>query len=117
MGREMVGLVPGFLDKLRQHRWPGNLRELQHVIAQAALLEDGPWLNGRQFVPLSTTGAVGSISERVETNLREAKRSEVGRALAEARGNKSRAAGLLKISRKTLYAWMADLDAPSREAD
>jgi DNA-binding NtrC family response regulator/predicted TIM-barrel enzyme len=114
MARELVGLTPSFYEKMRSHRWPGNLRELHHVVAQAALLEDGPWLAGRQFRPDLTTATPGidrPIGEKVESEIRDERRKVIERALAESGGNKSRAAERLGISRKTLYAWLADLDA------
>jgi len=114
MAKELVGLSPSFYEAMRKHRWPGNLRELHHVVAQAALLEDGPWLAGRHFRPepaTATTGIDVPIAGKVEAELREERRRVIGRALAESGGNKSRAAERLGISRKTLYAWLADLDA------
>jgi two-component system response regulator HydG len=115
MGRELIGLAPPFLDKMRRHRWPGNLRELQHVIAQSALLEDGPLLLGRQFVPIQTTSAsmtAASLSEAARSAHMASRRGELHRALIESGGNKSRAATLLGVSRKTLYTWLAELDEP-----
>ena len=64
MGRDFLDVSPQFRERLRQHWWPGNLRELQHVIAQAALLEDEPLLKGKHFIPVSTAGRkpAGSLS-------------------------------------------------------
>jgi two-component system response regulator HydG len=107
MNRELTGLAPQFFDKLRRHAWPGNVRELQHVLSQAALLEDGPVLRGRDFAP---AGAAPAFAEEASDG-REARRRQAQEALRQARGNKSRAAALLGVSRKTLYAWLRDGDA------
>ncbi|HYG78514.1 MAG TPA: phosphoenolpyruvate hydrolase family protein [Planctomycetota bacterium] len=114
LNRKIVGLSPAFLTRLQQHVWKGNVRELQHVILHAALREDGPVLEGRHFEPLMAgaeipvlTGAGG----RKDSAWYEA----VRRALREARGNKSRAAASLGVTRKTLYAWLQELEtAPIR---
>jgi two-component system response regulator HydG len=101
MNRELTGLSPQFYDKSRGHAWPGNVRELQHVLAQAALLEDGPLLMGRHFTPTPAEAAAAP-------DARPDRREQVRRALREAGGNKSRAAEMLGVSRKTLYAWMRE---------
>jgi two-component system response regulator HydG len=119
MSREIVGLTQGFLDKMRIHAWPGNLRELQHVIAQAALMEEGPWLTGRHFEPIksSTSIEMGSMTQEVELDLFKKRRERVAQALSEAGGNKSKAASLLRISRKTLYAWIEEIEEANRRSD
>lgn len=122
MGRDLVELAPQFFAKMRRHAWPGNLRELQHVIAQAALLEDGPILTGRHFnvapapAPTSrdsTAAEVRAMAEEIGADPLDARRRRLEQALRDAGGNKSKAAARLGVSRKTLYAWMKELDAPS----
>ena len=110
MGREFTALSPEFSGKLRRHSWPGNLRELQHVLAQSALLEDGPILQGWQFSPLpaGTPPAPRDLLGTIAADARAERLAKVAQALREAGGNKSRAAGLLGISRKTLYAWLGE---------
>jgi DNA-binding NtrC family response regulator/predicted TIM-barrel enzyme len=51
LGRRISGVTQRFMIKMRQHAWPGNVRELQHVLTQAALLEDGLVLEGSGFTP------------------------------------------------------------------
>jgi DNA-binding NtrC family response regulator/predicted TIM-barrel enzyme len=107
MGRELSGLAPEFSEKLRRHGWPGNLRELQHVLAQSALLEDGPILRGWQFVPRESLNSTPpTLSGRIVADAREERLARLRQALVTAGGNKSRAASILGISRKTLYAWL-----------
>ncbi len=116
MGRAFLDVSPQFRERLRQHWWPGNLRELQHVIAQAALLEDEPLLKGKHFVAIAApakkfAGApVASLAEAIAGRLKTERREQVQQALHAAKGNKSRAAELLGVSRKTLYAWLHEWD-------
>jgi two-component system response regulator HydG len=97
-------MSPRFLKRLARHTWPGNVRELQHVVGQALLLEDGRLIDGRYF-DLSVQAALSTRPE-AEAEMGSSHRESAERALAEARGNKSRAAAALGVTRKTLYAWL-----------
>lgn len=111
MNRELTDLSPRFHARLRRHSWPGNIRELQHVLAQAALLEDGTVLEGRHFTPQPhQTAEPRGLQEEVAAGTRENRRRRVRQALLETGGNKSQAADALGITRKTLYAWLRDLE-------
>lgn len=84
-----------------KHDWPGNLRELQNVIKRATLLNPSSVLELSSLPPEFYSNQVSSDAS---TNLRdEAEKSAIKDALALAKGNKSRAAELLGMSRKTLY--------------
>jgi two-component system response regulator HydG len=126
MSRELIDLAPQFYEKLRAHAWPGNLRELQHVIYQAALLEDGPLLRGRHFGPIphdpgpavtapipSISPTIRSLTDRIAAESRETRRRLIRQALVDAGGNKSRAAAQLGVSRKTFYAWLKEVEPTS----
>lgn len=105
--RVIVGVSRNFMSRLMQHSWPGNVRELKHVLGRAILLEDGQVLHGDDFTPemdhllqLSKKPfhqALRSAADETDTNL-------IFKALEVSGGNKSQAAKLLGISRKTLYA-------------
>jgi len=110
LNRSVLGLSVPFYKKLHQHSWPGNVRELQHVITQAALLEDGSVLEGRFFHPGSETDEAPPSGTRTDGSIRETQLWAVDKALRAANGNKSRAAAALGITRNTLYAWMRELD-------
>jgi two-component system response regulator HydG len=96
--RNLRGVSPEFSQKMREHAWPGNVRELEHVLTQAVILEDGPVLSGTHFQPSPRCAVPGDPGEL--------RRLTLQRALLEAGGNKSRAAELLGITRRTLYAWL-----------
>ena len=84
-----------------RHDWPGNLRELQNVIKRATLL------NASTVLELESLPSEFNTLEKTATtptNLKdEAEKSAIVDALNIAKGNKSRAAELLGMSRKTLY--------------
>ena len=116
--REVIGVSQGFMGRLMKHSWPGNVRELKHVLCRAILLEDGPILDGEDFVP-DLSGRPGDPP--VATGPAQARAATVAEgtlllnALKATGGNKSKAAEILGISRKTLYARLkrANLDLGS----
>jgi DNA-binding NtrC family response regulator/tetratricopeptide (TPR) repeat protein len=119
-------------ERLIAHTWPGNARELELVI-QSALIQtpagaraldeaavaaaitacnqaqdDGPsgCASGVEEpgVLVASAPVAGDGSNELRARLVEAERRELLTAIERAHGNKSRAARLLKVSRKTLYA-------------
>ncbi len=86
-----------FEDNLATHEWPGNIRELYHVVCRAAILEGGPDPTGyplRRKLGAARRAAARSFTRNA---------SDAREALARFRGNKSLAAKHLGVSRKTLY--------------
>jgi DNA-binding NtrC family response regulator/predicted TIM-barrel enzyme len=106
--REIIGVSRSFMSRLTQHTWPGNVRELKHVLARAILLEDGPILQGDDFIPEMELHQL-KLPEKpllnvVQLSTDNTNHQLIIKALAVTGGNKSKAARLLGISRKTLYA-------------
>ena len=98
------------LSHLTQYGWPGNLRELRNVIRRAVLFcRDGqitsatlPYLPENRLV--ERTAATESVSQEMSLARDPGNEKEkIVRALEMARGNKTKAALLLKVDRKTLY--------------
>ncbi len=102
LGRKVIGVSHNFMSRLMQHAWPGNVRELKHVLCRAILLEDGPILHGEDFIPEFGKDFDYDTGER-QTSV-DANKKLILNALKTSGGNKSQAAKLLGISRKTLYA-------------
>jgi DNA-binding NtrC family response regulator len=88
------------LTVLRGHPWPGNCRELRGALRSAQLLANGQPIQPGHL-PLALAGRHGPKDEPVST-LAEAEREHIRRALAQVKGNRSRAARLLGIDRGTL---------------
>lgn len=109
LNRSISGISQGFLEKLRQHSWPGNVRELEHVLRQAAILEDASLLTGRFFqpIPRPTESVPGPPSLTAPARIPKNSRHRAAKEAVEAaEGNKSLAAASLGITRKTLYSWL-----------
>jgi len=121
------------------YSWYGNLRELRNVVKRATLLNDGEWIdvgsipfeltnfNKLQFEPQAPAVAVRATAPAKESGRPVSMKSATLRveyeaiinALRKARFNKSEAAKLLNIDRKTLYNKMKEhkelLDLPAAE--
>ncbi len=111
-GRDLIGVSRGFMSRLMKHSWPGNVRELKHVLTRAILLEDSPILRGEDFAPDVKLGShsVGTVYAEPSPDKPMADQNLLMNALKAAGGNKSQAARLLGISRKTLYARLKKVD-------
>lgn len=104
LGREVAVISPDALAVLKNYHWPGNLRELRNVIRRAVLFTRGGIITA-DSLPLLTTRKEESfpkmdISLSVEP---EEEKERILRALEQVKGNKTKAAILLQIDRKTLY--------------
>ena len=112
--KQILGVTPGLMSRLMQHSWPGNIRELKHVLCRAILLEDGPVLKGEDFKP-EPVQKPEEDNQQVGVSLAplvmENEFNTMINAINAAAGNKSKAAKLLGISRKTLYAKLKRMEA------
>ena len=88
---------------LAAYDWPGNLRQLKNAVMSATLLAAGEYITCRDL-PAEVTGGPAEPAE-APLSLRDpaSEEEQIRRALATAGGNKSQAAKLLGIDRKTLY--------------
>jgi DNA-binding NtrC family response regulator len=97
-------LDPEALRALTAYEWPGNVRELRHVLERALMDFDGARLTAA-MLPATLASpehvARGSGTSRPTLNLLE--RQYITLILKETRGNQSRAAAILGISRKALW--------------
>lgn len=104
--KKIDGISKEAFEALKDYSWPGNIRELRNIIERMVVLANGPQL-ALENVPndirsgTSTTAIIGESSN--EGNLRDMEKELIRKKLQEARGNKSKAAQALGISRRTLY--------------
>ena len=100
-GKPTRGLAPDAIRAIQAHPWPGNVRELENRIKGAVIMAEGA------VVTAGDLGLEDPGDEPEYLNLRVARqRAEaqaVRQSLAVARGNLSRAAELLGVTRPTLY--------------
>ena len=101
--RKIIGISQDFMARLNKHNWPGNVRELKHVLTRMMLMEDGPILHGKDFLPDSRDVAMIPDKRGADIENSESDALFLKNVLKDAGGNKSKAAITLGISRKTLY--------------
>jgi len=109
--KTIAGITDEALEVLQQHSWPGNVRELQHVLEHACVLtrtnqvdlESLPHdLTSQPRHPSGTQQPV-TVSVAPATSPTTSCPVSIQEALIKAGGNKSKAAKLLGISRRTIY--------------
>lgn len=100
LGRNIQGLDPKAAERIASYNWPGNLRELNNVMKRATLLAKGDRIGERELEQ-----SMGYIqpSSPITLHDEQTERQRIEEALKMAGGNKSKAAALLAIDRKTLY--------------
>jgi len=121
MGLPAAGLSREAQQKLLAHPWPGNVRELRNALERALILCEGGLITG-EHLPIAVTapgagaaagGAGGSGSFAAlelppgGLALGEVERDLVVKALERSRGNRTRAARLLRLTRAQLYTRLA----------
>ena len=100
LGCDVIGLDDKASERIASYAWPGNLRELNNVMRRATLLAKGKHIGlselERSMAPSTPTEPLALHDEQTEQQRIEA-------ALRATGGNKSKAAQLLAVDRKTLY--------------
>jgi DNA-binding NtrC family response regulator len=91
------------LDRLAQYDWPGNLRELRNVLESAAITHTGPEIPAEALVIGHADGG-GPVGEalRGRQTLSQLEERYIREVLRLTRGNRTEAARILGINRKTL---------------
>jgi two-component system response regulator HydG len=103
VGKEGVTLSIEAMELFRRHAWPGNVRELENAIERAMVLGRGPVIRVEDLPDdLRQTLRETPIPHQVR-QLAEVEREQILKAMRSVRGNKSAAARLLGLDRKTLY--------------
>ena len=98
--KSVSGFEPPAMQALLDHAWPGNIRELGHVIERAVLLARGEHIAAPDLALRPATGALVRFEE---LPLEDVERILIRKALAKHGGNVSRAARALGLSRSALY--------------
>ena len=100
--RNLVGFDAEACEILQRYDWPGNLRQLKNVVKRATLLATGDFITSKELGE-----ELYPIEEQEITNLslknEDDERQRILQALQQTKNNKTRAAQLLGIDRKTLY--------------
>ena len=99
--KDIIGFDNDTMQLFQSYSWPGNLRQMKNVIKYATLLATGQYIT-RKELPEELTENLSSHTNIQLKNV-EHERDLIRKALQECGNNKTRAAQLLGIDRKTLY--------------
>jgi DNA-binding NtrC family response regulator len=100
LGKPAIGFSENALEVLRNYHWPGNVRELENVIQRLVVMTDGDLIEVPDLPPLMRFSALRETG--LNRTLAEVEAEYVRNVLASVEGNKTRAAKILGIDRKTL---------------
>jgi DNA-binding NtrC family response regulator len=97
---QQARLIESGLQAMEHYRWPGNVRQLQHMLERLVILAPHGRLDAE-----AVREAIRAMEsrEQVSESLADAEAEQIRRVLAATKGNKSHAAKILGIERKTLY--------------
>jgi two-component system response regulator HydG len=99
------------IKKLKNHAFPGNIRELQHVIERAVIMADGEVIKGKD---LGFSALESPLQEQVSmphtTHLEELEKSTIQKVIEKHNGNVTKAAKELGITRTALYRRLGKYD-------
>ena len=115
-GSTVAGVDPQAMDTLMKYLWPGNVRELENLIEMLLAYGKSPIIRmtdlpERIVESVQPQRKASMLGDEVFT-LKEAERKLIINALAKSKGNKSLAAQMLGISRKSLYKKIEDYGIP-----
>lgn len=102
LGKDVKRISNEALDIMKQYQWDGNLRELRNVIRRATLFAENNEISADNLPVLKNKTQKASEVEDMALQPGDEK-EQILAALKKARGNKTVAAKLLQIDRKTLY--------------
>ncbi len=122
LNKSVTGVDEEAMGALLTYGWPGNIRELENVVERCMLFCDGDTLISQDLPPEVTgeervkgTGEIsmpedlgGGLKDKVKAATASLERQLINRALEQTGRNVTRAARLLKISRKSLQTKMKD---------
>ena len=115
LDKDLIGFDAAASSMLQKYEWPGNLRQLKNIVKRATLLAKGDFISPNELGE--------EISEKKEAdstplifgsslNKEETEKQLIINALKQTGNNKSKAATLLGIDRKTLYNKLKHYDIP-----
>ena len=115
LGRRQKKLPASTINRLRAYAWPGNVRELRNLVERAHILAGPDEISDEHVVLGVSSGPTVKVSGH-DLDLDNNARSLIRAALERSSGNKSQAAEMLGITRRTLYSRLKLLGMEDEES-
>lgn len=109
LNKDIIGFSPEVIAIFQKYNWPGNLRELQNCVKRSTLLTRGDYIES-DVLPAEFFQTQIKQNSADTFSLSENEKGAIINALSRTQNNKSEAAKLLKITRKTLYNKLKQYD-------
>lgn len=98
------GISSQALEMLRNYNWPGNIRELENILERAInFLGDETLIMPKHLPPKISGQKILSLEKSLKETIEEVEKEAIVQSLIQCKGNKSKAAKILHISRTSLY--------------
>jgi transcriptional regulator with PAS, ATPase and Fis domain len=115
IGKPEPTIAPEAMERLLGYAWPGNIRELQNAVEYSVILADRDLITEKQLpkeilLPPELQRIINGPTSEGVLNLDQQERDAILKALAQAHGNKKKAAEILGIHRPTLYSKLKRYD-------
>ncbi len=110
-GKAIEGFSPNAMKALTEYSWPGNVRELENTLERLVIFARDKTITTQDLVYSNTV--LSSVLAREPLRLEEMERLHIMKVLQRTEGNKSQAARLLGIDRKTLRIKMNKYEIPA----
>ena len=95
-----LNMAPSALDLLMNHGWPGNVRELENTMERLVVFARDKTITSQDLMYSNTV--LSQMVSKEPVRLKEMERQHIMKVLGRTKGNKTHAAELLGIDRKTL---------------
>jgi two-component system response regulator HydG len=114
--RELRGFSPEARLRLMAYHWPGNVRELMNLVERAVIMAPGPLIEARDLPgSLAAPEPAGQAQLRAGMTIEEMERALIEKTLEATGGNRTQAAEMLGITRKTLQNKIKEYGLPPAE--
>jgi DNA-binding NtrC family response regulator len=102
-------ITSGALDAILRHKWTGNVRELENVLEQAAIISPDENIDVKNFSFLDLSDSIeDTLKNSSDISLDELEKRYIVKILDDNQWNKAKVSQILKIDRKTLYKKIKD---------
>ncbi len=115
LDRHLIGFDAAASEAMQNYSWPGNLRQLKNIVKRATLLAQGDFISIRELgdeILEHATPDAQQMQHSFVLHDEETEKQRILNALQQTGNNKTKAAQLLGVDRKTLYNKLKHYNIP-----